>query len=512
VIVNPVTLMVGIGAIGWLGTGHRAQIVRSQIAARLCVLLAVKAHGDELGTGLTRLLADMRHCADRPRTEMGHLSQAELGASRSRLARMEQRLLRSMAEPAGPPPAPWHEPVPLARDRGDMAAAAVTTAFTAGEMAWHAAAIDPQVLAAADFSRSADLGDPVAFALKAHDLAIGGAYLSLRGYVAERAVMAGLVEQGHAVSLAPDRATPGFDLEVDGGPVQVKCGTSLSLLEDHFARYPDVPVIANAELAEAAASRGAPWSYLVTTVPGFEIAAVEAQLDAALEAAGDLAAPDVLGFALSAGLLRGGIEYWRGRIPASDLPAWLLVDGSARGSLAFAGTQAGMWVGLVAIGPAGALILGPLSGAAAQMGAGPLRDRGTRLLMRSWERALMAHALTLHHAVLAAATRRVDMLEARRSAIRAQRTGDLALDAWLHRRASDAVIAAVEDEIDLIKLPTGEADVLALIVHAARIAPADGAVLRTKRDVEKHLRTRPTLGQAITRAGRSAAAKVRVSR
>lgn len=44
-----------------------------------------------------------------------------------------------------------------------------------GEMLWHAAAINPEVIHAADFSRNEDLSNPIAMALHAQDFALGGA-------------------------------------------------------------------------------------------------------------------------------------------------------------------------------------------------------------------------------------------------------------------------------------------------------------------------------------------------
>lgn len=104
-------------------------------------------------------------------------------------------------------------------------------------------------------------------------------------------------------------------------PVQLKCGTRLENLSEHFEKYPDIPVIANADLARQALEGGAPWADLVTTVPGFDIGEIEARIAETLGHAADLADPDILEFALSIGILRGGLEVARGQIPVTDLPA-----------------------------------------------------------------------------------------------------------------------------------------------------------------------------------------------
>ena len=44
---------------------------------------------------------------------------------------------------------------------------------------------------------------------------------------------------------------------VDDIPVQVKCSTSILLLQDHFATYPDIPVIADNDLIAQVQALGA---------------------------------------------------------------------------------------------------------------------------------------------------------------------------------------------------------------------------------------------------------------
>ncbi len=45
----------------------------------------------------------------------------------------------------------------------------------------------------------------------------------------------------------------------------------------------------------------------------------------------------VLELALELGVLRGGVEVIRGRVPLSDLPVWLAMNAGARGTLVFIG-------------------------------------------------------------------------------------------------------------------------------------------------------------------------------
>ncbi|MDK3073554.1 hypothetical protein QO034_10560 [Sedimentitalea sp. JM2-8] len=498
-LVNPVTVFVGVAALGWLGMGRGSRVVRSQLAARLAVLMA--AQGTQRGeTGLDRFLADMRKLDREPTGSFDWMPVKDRVDMRRRVATLTGRLAGPLPAPAGRPPEPWSSK----KVTSDFPDALAVLSLTAGEMLWHAAAIDPNVMKAADFSRSEDIGDPMAFACNAGDFLTFGAGWSLRGYTAERLVMDKLIADGHDVQLAEASNTPGLDLMVDGTPVQVKCGTALSNLTEHFEKYPDIPVIANATLAEEAVASGAPWAHLVTTIPGFEIAKIEEQVAETLGHAADLADPDILQFALSIGVLRGGIEVARERIPISDLPAWLLLDGASRGLLVFAGGNAGAWFGLIAIGPAGALILGPAIGAAALLGNNTLKGYAQKQLKADWHEELKRDAEELHGSIVAALERRIARLE-KRSVIFASNGLQSDLDAWMAQRTQDDLIAALEDRASFSDArPKAEADAIRLLFSAREIAPADAAVLSRIHEVEQKIARKPGLKAAMAEAGRPA--------
>lgn len=503
-LINPVTVLVGVTAIGWMGMGRGSRIVRSQLASRLGVMLAVQGTRNR-DAGLEQFLTDMR-ALDRAASEaLRWMPTKDRTALRRRFSALTSDLSSPLLAPAGVPPEPWAMKRPLT----DVIDASVAFGMTAGEMIWHAAAIDHNVMMAADFSRSEDLGDPIAFASRASDFLIPGASWSLRGYTAERLVMDQLIADGHDVRLAEASNTPGLDLIVDGQPVQVKCGTALSNLTEHFEKYPDLPVIANAALAEKAINSDAPWAHLVTTLPGFEIETIEEQIAETLGHAADLSDPDILQFALSIGVLRGGMEVMQGRVPISDLPAWLLLDGASRGALALVGGKAGAWIGLVAIGPAGALILGPAIGGAALLGNGALKNAGQKHLMATWLQAILRAAEDLHLGLVAALERRIIRIGARNELF-ISRTQHSALDAWIARRAQDDLIAALEDRFALgtVHLKT-EADAIRLLFTARDIAPADAVALRHVRVLEDVLAQKPGLKTVMLDAGRPAVDAIR---
>ncbi|MBS8226881.1 hypothetical protein [Vannielia litorea] len=498
-LINPVTVFVGVAALGWLGMGRGSRVVRSQLAARLGVLMA--AQGTlRSATGLAQFLTDMRKLDCEPTGSFDWMPAHDRADMRRYVADITSRLAGPLPAPAGGPPEPWSSK----KITTDFPDAVVALGLTAGEMLWHAAALDPNVVEAAGFSRSEDIGDPMAFACNAADYMTAGAGLSLRGYTAERLVMDKLIADGHDVRLAEASNTPGLDLIVDGMPVQVKCGAALSNLTEHFEKYPDIPVIANAALAEDAMAGGAPWARLVTTLPGFEISLIEEQIADSLGHAADLADPDILQFALSVGVLRGGIEVAKGRVPVSDLPAWLILDGASHGLLAFAGGNAGAWFGLVAIGPAGALVLGPAIGAAALLGSNNLKGYAQKKLMADWNCDLQRAAEGLHASIIAAIEHRVARLEERAGTFswNAPRSE---IDAWMARRAQDDLIAALEDRASLISFrPEGEVDAINLLFNARNIAPANAAVLLQIHEVEQTIARKPGLKAAMIETGRPA--------
>ncbi|MGG7566583.1 hypothetical protein ACQ5SO_10535 [Rhodovulum sp. DZ06] len=478
VLTNPLTLLAGAGALIWAGHG-RARQAQAAIAARIAVLLALQGMGQER-EGLGRFVSAQRRAARGD------------AAARPRLQRIEARIGRPLPDAAGAPPGDWNAPAPTGRGAAMDALAA--GGLTAADLLHHAACIDRQVLAAADFSRAADIADPFAFALHASDFASRGAEIALRGYTAERLVLARLIEDGHAASIAPGSATPGYDLLVDGAPVQVKCGLSPSLLEAHFAKYPDIPVIADAALARKAAESGADWAPMVSTVEGFELEAVEAAVQRSLDAAEGLAGPDVVLAALGVGAARGAWQVWRGEIPARDLPAWLALDLAARGGLAAVGAKAGAVAGLAAMGPAGAVILGPALGAASQLGAGALRARAERLIRADWHARLNEAGAALEAAYRAALGRRVELLSRRAAAI----PGGAEILDWLAARAVDDAAHAAALELDLGAAPCDEAAARRLLAEARRQAPSDRACLAAGAALQRVLEARPGLTEALS--------------
>lgn len=129
-------------------------------------------------------------------------------------------------------------------------AAIIALGLTAGSL-WMYSQIDDKVLDAISF---ASTGNPEDFGdlqnIGEHTLGSAGAVTRLSGYVAEQQVALDLVREGHVVEVPATANQAGYDLLVDGNPVQVKCSMDADYVLAHFDKYPDIPVIVNHELAE----------------------------------------------------------------------------------------------------------------------------------------------------------------------------------------------------------------------------------------------------------------------
>ncbi|PWW02071.1 hypothetical protein DFR52_102738 [Hoeflea marina] len=335
----------------------------------------------------------------------------------------------------------------LSRRTKDELEVAAVAAITAGDMLYTAVSIDPAVLNAADFSRSADIGDIFQFGAFADGIgamgstAAAGAGNNLRGYVAEQIVAARLVETGHVVTFPDTANNPGFDLLVDGHPFQVKCLLDINGLRAHFGEYPDMPVYANSELAEKVIGSGEIWAAKVFYIDGYDREIADFVMTTSLEAGEALGDFNIPYIAMAVSSARNLHRWWRGRIPLSDLPAAVVLDGSIKGGLAAAGGLAGKLLGLLVFGPAGALVLGGAGGVGALLGAGWTRDQATRLVSSGWHGDLELATDRFRVALIEAIRNKVDLLADKRAQTLATERPDCR---WLAERFSDDIVSLCE--------------------------------------------------------------------
>jgi hypothetical protein len=489
VMVNPVTVMAGLVALGGFGGNRLNKTIKAQISASIVVLLAMRGLADP-SAGLGRTSTAFRHLSAADQRKPKHLKMSEWTAMKSLRARVEAEIGCRMPDAPGREPENWGAAPDISFHKTTFGETGVIVGLTAAEMLYYAMSIDPRVLAAADFWRTADLSNQIEFATYATEFAVRGADIALRGFTAEQLVLGNLLANGHHVTL-PDRSSnPGFDLIVDGQAIQVKCGQGLSLLSEHFKKYPDIPVIANAELVGLISDQ--PWAEIVTALDGFELSVVEDITASSVDAGIELASVNAMATAIGAGAIRGAVAVLKGEIPASSLPAWFVVDTALRGTLVAVGGKAGAILGLVAIGPAGALILGPIMGASTLFGLDGAKAMIDGKINKAWYKEMFAASEALRVVAQRDLKLRIDLLVHRRDDVfRPSRKLPDDLSIWLNERAADDAIAASEDLMDLDAQAQTIVEAMCLDVLAARSTPASPDVLRARRRLQNTLSHKP---------------------
>lgn len=255
---------------------------------------------------------------------------------------------------------------------GDAEAIAVAGAFSIGGF-WTLAQIDDTVLAAMTFSSA---GNPESFwrlreiADTANDSQ--GAVIRFSGYVAEQQVAVDLAREGHVVEFPDGPAEPGYDLLVDGHPVQVKCSMDADYVMDHLNRYPDIPAVVNAELAEQFSDH--PMVWVDSSLSHAEVASTtEESLN---ELAGFADAEDMLPIpflSVAFAAVRNFDDLDAGRIYGGKFAKRVAVDAAARTVGGGAGSFIGGAVGSF-LGPVGTVIGASLGGFIGSVASGTGAD------------------------------------------------------------------------------------------------------------------------------------------
>lgn len=433
------------------------------------------AHGKGLASGLAVQLTLKGLAAEREGLRVAlddfrQISALDVNALPARRsAKLLTKLSAVRARTGSPlPPTPWVPTGALAKSANDAAGplheilfpeksgnaneAIVVGGFTAGDILYNAVAIDPTVLSAADFSRSEDISNIFDFGVFADRIgsmqaaSIAGAENNLRGYVAEQIVAARLVEKGHVVTLPDTANNPGFDLIVDGHEFQVKCLSSIAGLREHFEKYPDMPVLANGELASAVALSAESWADKVFYVEGFDLQMTDFIMNAAVEAGASLGDVDVPYFAVAVSAAKNVHGWWKGAVPLADLPFAVVMDGAIKGSLAAAGGFSGSVLGLLLFGPAGAIVISSVGGSGALLGTNWTRQQLTRLISREWLATLDEATDRFRSVLIEAIQIKIDLLNQKRTQVAEQ---DNIHGSLFIARLSDDVVALAEHLYEL---------------------------------------------------------------
>lgn len=378
VLTNPVTIVGGTAAGVWYWHRTARRMVNSAIAARVVAPLTIQG----LRTGRSGLHATCRSFGRLP----GLVERGALARRTGEAWLEEWRFVESQfGERSGSPP-DWllrKMDAIVDNDSPDSALSSGSTAPTgderqnavvmggliAGDVLYSAAAIDPMVIKAADFSRVADIDGHIAFSQLAAEIlddskeAVQGGTNQLFGYVAERAIAGELASAGHTVSFPDAPNQPGYDLLVDGQPFQVKFHADAAGIRDHFARY-DYPVLANSELSEDIPEE---LQDRVFFVDGVSNELVDDITKRSLDAGDEMLDPGAVAPAGVISATRGVMAYRSGQISGQQAVEQILVDGSVRAGLAGTASYVGVGVGTLVFGPAGGLVFATVLPAIAAM-------------------------------------------------------------------------------------------------------------------------------------------------
>lgn len=354
VVSNPIAVVAVTGTAAWWLGSSANQKIRAAVATRIVAMLAIQGMASGR-PGLESAISAFASAANLP---------ANTGLSSELVTayREEWQLIGSDVEPdhnlTGLRWKSMEWPLSTAAVIGgdsakELGNASALGVLTVGDMLYAAAQISPDAIAAADFSYLADIDGPIDFALLASGMGDGAA-VRLKGYMAEQVVAAKLQAAGHVVSFPGSASEPGWDLLIDGQRVQVKFHSDIDGIREHFEKY-DYPVIANTELMGQIPEEFADQVYFVEGVSNELVTSVT---DMSVEAGQALADPDVPALAFAITAYRSARGLCEGELTGPQAVEQVLMDGTVRVGLAISGQWAGVGVGLLLFGPAGAWILG----------------------------------------------------------------------------------------------------------------------------------------------------------
>lgn len=240
----------------------------------------------------------------------------------------------------------------ILNDKGAKLTASLgASAYSIG-LIWDYAHIDSSVLDALTF---ASKGNPENFntlqSISEEAIEKTGAVTRLTGYVAEQQVAMNLQSQGYVVELPSTANQVGYDLIVDGTPIQVKCSMDANYVLSHFDKYPDIPVIVNSELAEQLGSHP-----MVMIDPALSYEAVKETTNLSLE---QIAEFDNLSDILPVPVLTIAFASYRnfGELNSGKIDGKQYFENVGKETVAIAGSA---MVGKVILGTVGGLVAGPV--------------------------------------------------------------------------------------------------------------------------------------------------------
>jgi len=242
--------------------------------------------------------------------------------------------------------------------------------LTFGDILYDMARVDPHAVHALDFARKLEIDNIFDFAayyeekIGAADSISIGEFSNIKGYVAEQFVATKLQQRGYEVEFPESSNQAGFDLIIDGEPMQVKCGASLDLLEKHFEKYPDIPVIANSELINKAIESNKDWVNQLFAVEDFDLSFVEEMTKSSIDAGIEAFDYEIPLFVAGVCVTKNAYDWWKGDMTIMDALATAAAEIGVKIPLAGIGAVAGKGIGLLMFGPAGGIVFGGITAVA----------------------------------------------------------------------------------------------------------------------------------------------------
>jgi hypothetical protein len=358
VLSNPLVTIGGAGTLAYVLGKKAADRAQSDIAARIIGLLVIQGIKSE-HRGLQGALDAF---AKAPRIL------SEPGVS-DVLIEQYRHEWKQLADIKRSPQAPLSDEIIQVMDRriaavdgkkSEQENAQLMGALTVGDLVFKAASINPAVIQATDFARIAELDSTFAFSQYAEEVLsrdselFVGTVSNIKGYVAEFLAASQLNAQGHLVTMPETPNHEGWDLLVDGQEFQVKFHEGLGGVTEHFSRF-DYPVIANEELMgkipEALQDQ-------VVFIDGLSNDLVTELTTDSLKAGADFVDAGIPMGALFITAWRGMQKHQTKQISGRQVVEQVIMDGTVRVGLAYAGYIAGGASGLMLFGPAGAWVFG----------------------------------------------------------------------------------------------------------------------------------------------------------
>jgi len=195
-----------------------------------------------------------------------------------------------------------------------------------------------------------------------------GAIQRLQGYVAEQQVALDLAREGHQVEFPESAGQPGWDLVVDGQVVQVKNTLNPQYVQEHLERYPDIPVVVNAEMGVH--FQGHPSVWVDESLGYHDIASRTEESVAALDEFADfddLASIPIIAVAFAAYRNYGDLAH--GRVQTQQYAERVAIDAALRTAGGGVGASVGALFG-APLGPVGFVLGGLLGGVIGSIAGG----------------------------------------------------------------------------------------------------------------------------------------------